>query len=58
MTITQRHRLQEAVMVFNVQADQRFRRGNPDGARKLCAYWMRQARKLTDGQLVRVAASC
>jgi len=58
MTITQRHKLQEAVMVYNVQADQRFRRGNPADARSLCAYWMRQARKLRDGDLVRIAASC
>lgn len=58
MTIQQRHALQEAVMAFNVQADQRFRRGNPENARGLCAYWMKQARRLKDGELIRVAASC
>lgn len=57
MTIKQRHALQEAVMAYNVKADQRFARRNPELVRDLCAYWMRQARRLRDGDLVRIAGS-
>lgn len=54
MTIKQRHELQERVMAFHVINDHRRSANN---IRELCAMWMRRARRLSDAQLIKVAAS-
>jgi len=53
MTITQRHELQQDIAISNVLGQRN--RQAPSEVRKAMAYWMRQARKLRDDQLIRVA---
>lgn len=53
MTVTERHELQQDIAIAHV-LEQRNRRA-PSEVRKLMAYWMRQARRLRDDELIRVA---
>ena len=53
MTITERHQHQVDIALYNV-IHQRNR--NPN-LRERLAYWVRQSRRLTDAQLLRVAAT-
>ena len=55
MTVTQRHELQQDIAISHVLSQRN--RAHGQDVRKLMAYWMRQARRLSDPQLVRIAAS-
>ena len=54
MTIKEKHELQEQVMAWHVMHAKRPAFWD---MRRLCAFWMRQARKLNEQQLVQIAAS-
>lgn len=53
MTMTQRHELQQDIAIKHVLNQ----RNRGIDLRREMAYWMRQARRLSDSQLMRVAAT-
>ena len=53
MTIQERHNLQQDIAIKHVLAQ----RNRGIDLRREMAYWMRQARRLSDAKLLRIAAS-
>lgn len=55
LTVKQRHEMQQDIAIYNVMHDRKA--GSFWNVRRAMAYHMRQARKLRDSELRRVAAT-